>query len=225
MIFSHWNKRVSVRTQQYRLDMKGALYDMVADPRQDRDISGEKPEITASLRNAVAAWQAEVLPSIAEDDRPFPIGFDKHLTILPARDGVPGGKVQRSGKAPNCSYFTNWTSTEDRITWDVEVLQAADYEVSVYYTCPAADVGSTYELSVGDTSIRGRVSDAHDPPLRGAEADRADRGGESYVKDFRPLAAGTMRLPRGRAMLTLRALEVPGSQVMDVRCVVLKKLP
>ncbi|NLS97140.1 MAG: sulfatase-like hydrolase/transferase [Planctomycetaceae bacterium] len=225
MIFSHWNKRVSVRTQQYRLDMKGALYDMVADPGQDRDISSEKPEITARLRDAVAAWKAEVLPSIAKDDRRFLIGFDEHLTILPARDGVPGGKVQRSGKAPNCSYFTNWTSTEDRITWDVEVLQAGEYTVSVYYTCPAADVGSTYEVSVGDTSTRGRVSEAYDPPLRGAEADRADRGGESYVKEFRPLAAGTMRLPRGRAMLTVRALEIPGSQVMDVRCVVLKKLP
>ncbi len=225
MIFSHWNKRVSLRTQQYRLDMKGALYDMVADPCQDRDISGEKPELAASLRKAVTEWEEQVLPSIAEDDRPFPIGFDDHLTILPARDGVSEGKVQRSAKAPNCSYFTNWSSTEDRITWDVEVLQAARYEVSVYHTCPAADVGSTFELSVGEAVLKGQVSEAHDPPLRGAESDRAARGSESYVKDFRPLVVGTMGLARGRHKLTLRALSIPGSQVMDVRGVVLKKVP
>jgi hypothetical protein len=197
---------------------------MVADPRQDRDISKEKPEITAKLSDAVVRWKEEVLPSIAQDDRPFPIGYDDHPTILPARDGVAEGNARRSAKAPNCSYFTNWTSTEDRITWDVEVLQASEYEIDVYYTCPAADVGSTFELSVGDAVLRARVTEANDPPLRGAESDRADRGSESYVKDFRPLAAGTTRLARGRAMLTLRALEIPGSQVMDVRAVVLKKV-
>lgn len=225
MIFSHWNKRVSLRTQQYRLDMKGALYDMVADPRQDRDISEEKPEIASKLREAIDRWKEEVLPSIAEDDRPFPIGYDGHPTILPARDGVATGQAQRSAKAPNCSYFTNWTSTEDRITWDVEVLQAGEYEVIVYYTCPAADVGATFELSVGDVAIRSRVTEANDPPARGAESDRADRGNESYVKDFRPLVVGMMRLVGGRSLLTLRALDLPGSQVMEVRAVVLKKVP
>ena len=47
------------------------------------------------------------------------------------------------------------------------------------------------------------------------------RGGESYVKDFRPLRLGIVRLEKGRGELTLRALDVPGKQVMDVRAVVL----
>jgi hypothetical protein len=41
------------------------------------------------------------------------------------------------------------------------------------------------------------------------------------VKDFNPLTLGTVRLEAGRGTLTLRALEVPGSQVMDVRRVML----
>ena len=54
MLFSHQNGRVSVRTQRYRLDAKGHLYDMVTDPGQDHDVSQEHPEIAAKLAEAVA---------------------------------------------------------------------------------------------------------------------------------------------------------------------------
>src|SRR4051812_6743062 len=45
MIFSHWNGQVSVRTQQYRLDASGHLYDMTRDPGQARDIARELPDV------------------------------------------------------------------------------------------------------------------------------------------------------------------------------------
>lgn len=47
---------------------------------------------------------------------------------LPARDGVPHGNVKRNARTPNCSYFTNWISADDRITWDVEVATGGEYE-------------------------------------------------------------------------------------------------
>ena len=60
---------------------------------------------------------------------------------------------------------------------------------------------------------------ANVPPLRGADDDRVPRQGESYVKDFQPLGLGVIKLKAGRGPLTLRALKVPGKQVMDVRAV------
>ena len=48
------------------------------------------------------------------------------------------------------------------------------------------------------------------------------RVGESYVKDFQPLSLGMIELPRGRGALTLRALRIPGKQVMEVRAVELR---
>ena len=39
MIFSHWTGKVSVRTQQYRLDATGQLFDMKADPGQTTDVA------------------------------------------------------------------------------------------------------------------------------------------------------------------------------------------
>jgi arylsulfatase A-like enzyme len=225
MLFSHQNGQVSVRTQQYRLDANGRLFDLTTDPGQRRDISNEQPELTAELRRAVAAWKVEVLPP-TEDDRPFPVaGSEFPVTYLPARDGQGHGNIKRSASAPNCSFFTNWTSSEDRITWDVEVSQAGEYQVEIYYTCPAADIGSVIELRFGDNRLVTQINEAHDPPLYGMEADRVERKGESYVKDFRPLAAGAISLAQGRAPLTLRALSVPGSQVMDVRGIVLTRKP
>ena len=146
------------------------------------------------------------------------------LTQLPARDGVPHGHVMRSAGAPNCSYFKNWTSPDDRITWDVEVATAGRYEASVYYTCPPQDLGSVIELSLNDRRLEGTISEAWDPPLLGAENDRVTRHGESYVKEFKPLSLGVVELPAGRGELSLRALKVPGKQVADVRWVFLKLL-
>jgi arylsulfatase A-like enzyme len=225
MIFSHWGGKVSVRTQQYRLDAAGRLYDMEADPGQEQGVAAAHPDVAERLRKAVADWRGEVLSQLNRDSadrRPFPIGYAAlPMTQLPARDGVPHGNVRRSAAAPNCSYFTNWTSPEDRITWDVEVATAGRYEAVVYYTCPAADAGASVELSLNDSRATAKVAEAFDPPLRGAEHDRFPREGESYVKDFKPLGFGPMELKAGRGLLTLRAVEVPGKRVMDVRMVVL----
>jgi hypothetical protein len=220
MIFSHQDGLVSVRTDQFRLDARGKLFDMVADPGQDRDVSGEKPEIAARLSQAVARWKREVLTA-GKDNRPFPVGYREFsVTPLPARDGVASGAIRRSAPAPNCSYFTNWRSTEDKVTWDVAVNTAGDYEAVLLYTCPKEDVGSTVELSCQGAAVQGKVTDAFDPPLIDT-MDRVPRKGESYVKDFRKLRLGSLRLNQGRGMLTLRALSIPGKQVMDLWAVVL----
>jgi len=225
MIFSHQNGKVSVRTQQYRLDAAGMLFDMATDPGQYRDISRERPEVTARLAGAVARWRAEVLPASGSDDRPFPVGYPAFpATPLPARDGVPSGNIRRSASAPNSSYFTNWKSAGDRITWNIEVETSGKYEAVLHYTCAKQDVGSTVELSFNGSRVQGKVDEAHDPPLIGAEFDRVKREGESYVKDFRPLRLGVLPLKKGRGELILRALEIPGAQVMDLRAVTLTLL-
>jgi arylsulfatase A-like enzyme len=218
-----WNGRVSVRTQQYRLDPAGKLYDLTADPGQEKDVAAEQPGAAKMLAEVAGLWKRTVLAELpAKDDRPFPVGHAEFpIATLPARDGVPHGKVRRSARAPNCSYFTNWTSPDDRMTWDVEVATAGRYEAVVYYTCPAADVGSAVELGLNGAKVTATVAEAHDPPPRGQENDRVPRVGESYVKDFKSLPLGVVELPRGRGTLTLRATMVAGKQVADVRAVVL----
>ena len=224
MIFSHWAGRVSVRTQSYRLDDRGALFNIDSDPGQDHDLAGELPKIASWLANATAEWKAKVVPPLAAESRPFTVGYREFpLTQLPARDGVPHGHVKRSNRYPNSTYFLNWSHVDDRITWDVEVATAGRYEAVIYYACPEADLGATVELSFKGRRVAAKVAAANDPPLRGAEHDRVQRQ-ESYVKDFQPLKLGAIDLAPGRGELSLRALSIPGAQAMEVRAVSLTLL-
>ena len=221
-IFSSWRGQVSVRTQQYRLDHDGRLYDMAADPGQHHDLSDEHPAVAARLQQARAAWRKDVLLGSASRDRPFTVGYPAFpTTYLPARDGVGHGGIERSNRFPNASYFTNWTSTQDSITWDLDVATSGRYEAVVYYTARAQDLGSSVALSFGKHSVRTQITEAHAPPLVGGGRDRVPRQ-ESYVKSFKPLRLGVLPMEAGRGILTLRATEVPGPAVMDVRYVRLR---
>ena len=222
MIFNHWNGKVSVRTPRYRLDDEGRLYDMTQDPGQNKDIANDQPEVAKMLRKAVADWKKEMKTDERKDDRPFLIGADQFsITQLPARDGRPNGKIKRSASAPNCSFFTNWNNDKDTITWAVDVKTPGEYQLQVYYTAPKESVGSEIAVTSGRSNQKFTIKQANDPPPTGKENDRVPRKGESYVKDFQPLEAGTIELEEGRQTLTLQATKMTGPMVMDVRLLVL----
>jgi hypothetical protein len=220
-IYSYWRGRASVRTQRYRLDLAGQLFDMPNDPGQRTDVAAEHPEIAAELKAALDKWKTAAEAELGEDDRPYTVGYTES-TLLPARDGVVGGTAKRSNRFPNASYFLNWTSKDDRITWDIEVSRAGEYEAIVYYACPAADVGATVELSFNESSVTAKVTEPHDPPVIGAAEDRTPRT-ESYTKDFKPMSLGTISLDKARGKLTLKATDIPGGQVMEVHSIVLNR--
>ena len=95
-------------------------------------------------------WVAETKPRSSRDPetRPFTLGHpDAIFTQLPARDATPHGKIVRSNRFPNCTFMTEWTNTEDQITWELEVLGKGKYEVEMYYACPDSSVGTVLELT------------------------------------------------------------------------------
>jgi hypothetical protein len=193
------------------------------------------------LTAAASAWQTEVfaesassapgtvdrkLPGSALDPRPFPVGYREFpRSWLPARDGQPLGGVKRSAPAPNSSYFVNWTRSDDSMVWEIDVHTAGKYAVEILYTCPLADAGSTIELSFRNKCVRGQVLPGWDPPLYTNQDTLPRPHGESSMKEFRSLDLGTIDLEGGRGPLTLRALDIPGREVMHVRAVTLTLLP
>ncbi len=221
-ILTYWLGSASARTDRYRLDRRDQLFDMDKDPGQSHDIAAEEPGIVARLKPARDHWAREMYFEIEGKNRPYTVGFSP-LTLLPARDAIGHGAIRRSSRDPNGSYFTDWTSTGDRLTWYIHVGQAGDYEATVYYTCPEADIGSTIELSFRGESTKAKVAEAHNPPLEGADQDRVPRE-TSYTKDFRPLKIGSIRLEQTRGQLTLRATAIPGRQVMDIESIALRRL-
>lgn len=219
LYLNHFKGKTSVRSQKFRLDRNEKLYDMVNDHGQRTDVSDRFPKVAERLRAAMRDFERNVVSELPkQDERPFVMGHpDFDFTQIPARDGQSSGGVQRSGRAPNCSFFTNWKTRDDRIFWNAEALASGDYRVELYYTCPAKDLGSTIQLSFGDARLTAKVTQANDPPLRGAKEDRFLRKGESYVKDFKPLDLGVIHLEKGPGVLELKALNIPGEQVMEVR--------
>ncbi len=224
-IFSHWRGRTSVRSARYRLDHEGKLFDMRADPGQYHDVRTDHPEIWQSMTAARRAWETEILAEQQPEDlRPFTIGHpDFEITHLPARDARPVGAITRSNRFPNDSFFSDWTSAADAITWNVDVLAEGTFAAELYYTCPEGSEGALVELRLGDQHVAARVPAPHDPPLVGMEHDRTPRI-ESYVKDFVPMELGSITLAKGAGTLTLRALEIPGEEVMDFRLLVLRRV-
>ena len=223
-LISSWKGRVGARNQRFRLGYKGRLFDMLNDPGQRVDVSKKFPAVVQELKNSVEDFKKEVLPELGKDERPFVIGHPGVTwTQVPARDGTAHGGIKRSNKFPNCSYFTNWTKTEDYLSWDVEVGKAGTYEVELWYSCPEKDVGSVLELSFLGELLKAKVRDPHDPQLRGMKEDRSPRN-ESYVKDFKPMKMGKMKFPAGKGELKLRANKIPGNQALEFRLFMLRRI-
>lgn len=223
-IINHWRK-TSIRNQKYRLDYDGKLFDMENDPGQNTDLASAFPEIVKQLSHVMEKWQSEVFAELPEtDNRRFPIGHpDYNFTQIPARDGTNSGEIQRSDNSPNCTYFTNWINEIDSIFWPAEVIKGGTFEVDLYYTCPPEDVGSTIQLSFGKNKLVSKITEPHNPPPKGMENDRVLRT-QSYVKDFKQISFGTIQLEKGTGILTLKALDIPGSQAMDFRLLMFKRI-
>ena len=224
LLYSYWGGRASVRSQQYRLDGEGRLFDINKDRGQYIDVSDKHPRVASRLQDSLSRWKKEMTAEIDRESRPFLIGHpDFQYTQIPARDGEAHGNIERSNRFPNCTFFTNWTASSDKITWDAEVLSEGDYKAELYYTCSSENLGSTIKLSFGSAELKGKITDSHDPPLRGMEHDRVKRQ-ESYVKAFMPMDLGTMHLKKGKGTLTLEATEIAGEEAMDFRLLMFERV-
>lgn len=224
-VFNHWNGGTSVRTQKYRLDDQGRLYDMTKDIGQTSDISNSFPRIKDSLERVKLTWLKNTSAlKASKDKRAFTLGHQKHrYTQIPSRDGEPHGSIKRSNRYPNDTFFTHWTSVKDSVTWDVNVLENGAYEVTLFYTLSKGDEGVTIKLNHNKQKLITVLTESHDPPLTGMEKDRSPRM-ESYVKDFKPIILGNIILEKGRNPLVLKATEIPGKKAMDVRLLLFKRV-
>ncbi len=223
VLYSTRRDKVSVRTQRFRLDSAGRLFDIAADPGQAVNVAASHPKVTATLKKQAEKHAREMMIQFAANaERPFTVGYGASTT-LPARDGVEHGTIQRSSKAPNNSFFTHWTKKEDFITWNIDVGQSGDYEAIVYYTCAAGDEGATVQLSVeGGGSVEHKVVEVFDPPLYDKSKERVEKS-HYFVKDFKPLRLGLLRLKKGRGTLRLTAKDIRGSRVIDVHSIELNR--
>lgn len=222
IIINAWRGKVSARNQQFRLDHQGDLYDIENDPGQNTIVNDAYPAVFSKLTEAADRFRSDIM-TIQVPPRPHTIGHpDTRYNNLPVGIAKIEGGIERSNRWTNCSFLQNWTSVEDRITYDVEIQGEGTFEAALYYTCPPADVGSLIRLSVNGNAVETRVTRGHDPPLTGMENDRVKRT-ESYEKDWAVLEIGNIELGPGTGTLTLQALDIPGNSVLDLHLLTLTK--
>lgn len=218
LIFSFWKGRLSVKSGKFRMDQKGNLYDLESDSGQYTDISKKMPKLTKRLRTAMDGFKKNDAAGYDEDERPFLIGHpDYKYTQIPARDASWTGSIKRSNRFPNCSYLSNWTSVNDKIYWQAKLPANGTFDVELQYACRKADVGTELELGFNGTKIRRKITQAHEVPEHGGENDRTGKRMESYVKDWKTIKFGRLKLKKGDGELTLRALKIPGDSAIDFR--------
>ena len=99
-------------------------------------------------------------------------------------------------------------------------MTEGEYEVQLYYTCPEEDVGSTIQLSFKNSKLEYELTDAFESELL-TDDDVYPRM-EGYVKEFKRVTLGRIQFDKGVGTLSLKASDIPGSQVMDFRLLMLK---
>lgn len=234
----------AVRTEQYRLVrlIKGRqggssatpndknavpwkLYDMKADPGEKKDLATQKPEVVAKLSKLYEAWMDDI--SKAGLKRfPIPVGYpEENPVLLNAPQAYFDGSL-RFYRGPGFAHdwLTGWTDAKSKAWFDLDVVRAGTYKVSLRYACPKADAGSKIQLRVGDASLQKLVKTAEAPFVKLPHRD--ERGRTRYVnREWGTLEMGTVSLTKGRQRLSIEALSLAGKQVMDLKAVSLEMIP
>jgi len=219
--------------QQYNLIDGHELYDLIEDPGEQHDISSQHPELVKELRAKYEETFQQASKVHGFVRLPIPVGYwEENPVTLPAAQCCleMASPTHCSG---NLKYFitpsgfahdwlTNWTSLEDAALWDVDVVAAGRYEVSLKYLCPASDVGSTVRVTAAGRSVTGTITQ---PTSMSLKPHRNLMEADVYpVMNWAEVYLGTLDLPKGITRLEVRALTKKGKTVMDLSGARLKRV-
>jgi alpha-mannosidase len=98
------------------------------------------------------------------------------------------------------SDICTWTDPQDWVSWQLSLKRSGDYVVDLRYSCAEGSEGSTFEVSVGNAKLTGKIA----KPTASWE-------------HFQTLKVGTVRLNEtGNLTLSIKPLSKPGSAVMNL---------
>jgi arylsulfatase A len=216
----------AARTQRYRLVNEGRgyeLYDMESDPGQKRNVAAERPDVVNDLSAAYDAWHRDV--TIKGFTRfPIPVGYDQENPVrlqAPRAYFTAGLRFHgRQGWAND--WITGWSSGADDVHWEIDVVQAGNYEVTLGYLCPDADAGSVIQVVAGDARLATKTCGT-DYIKHPSLPDRVART-ESPERNWAELKFGQIRLKKGRTNLKVTAVTIPGREAIELRYVSLQRM-
>ncbi len=132
---------------------------------------------------------------------------DGSITLNAADAQLEGHSIQleRKDNVPNIGF---WTDAADSAQWSIEIAHPGRFEVEATYACDPSSGGSECMLSIGSSEGSALVEPT------------------ASWNDFRTVAAGVMTLENaGRFEAVLRAKSKPGMGVINLRSLVLRRVP
>jgi arylsulfatase A len=230
LLFSVMWSGQAVRSSQYRLVLKGrpqGLFDVEADPGATRDLSGDKPEVVAELKAAFDEFHPSATrsgPNTPGERLPIPVGHEVAPEVdIPAPYCFRGGPrgLRFSAGGWDWEWIKNWTKPRQFVWWELDVVRPGRYEVSIVYTCPAADIGSKMQLRIGGQTIPFTVDQVAEPDEI-TFPDRYPRW-ESNDRHWGRMVLGTAELDKGRTKLEIRAKKIAGRSPLELQKVFVRR--
>jgi alpha-L-fucosidase len=168
--------------------------------RDDDDLTIEVPDAAPDKIDTVVVVEIQGEPIVTAGDIKQ---ADDRSIALHARDAETHGgtiRYEQGGGKDNIGY---WTNPEDWVSWVCRVNTPATFDVYVTYACTQPG-GSRYVVEVADQKI---------------EATTESTGSWTAFKSHK---IGTVKLSEDRHILSVKAKDLKGEGVMNLRSVELK---
>ena len=211
------HRNYAVRRGQWKLVGGNELFDLSRDPYEQKNLAERQPERVKELQEAFDRWSQEVVPSEDLVRLPVPVSGEDTPSIM--SNMFMGGTVvdiawaRLHGQGLRYGYdklirdkITGWEDPDDFIRWHLDVEREGRYEVILQYGCGVADAGSRIQIASGDA----RVEFVVEPT--------------SAVDVWRTQGVGFLDLRRGLSTMEIRVLSKPGTSVMDLHEVRLRRV-
>lgn len=134
------------------------LYDLESDPTESNDIAAKHPGITKKLRKEVESWYQDIIETEGTfDEAVYPVGdWSEYATPinLDSAEAILGGAQRDSGSGFS---FGNWTAQGDGLAYKLDVLEAGQYVVDLFYDAIREELGSTFSVGVADNRVTGEI--------------------------------------------------------------------
>ena len=199
------------------------LYDMIADSAEKNDLASSQPKVVDTLSRQYEEFVDDIF-SDSLSRFPLPVGYNEHNPVsLHASQAYFRDPVHyQSGRGFAHDWLTGWTSTAGKVWFEINVVQAGIYMVSIQLGCPGVDAGSRIRVTANRNSCEASVPSAPSQEIQLPH--REERSRSTFrERDWTTLEVGRIELREGKQDLTIEALSMPGKQVMDFKLLMLER--
>lgn len=218
--FPNPNKRWSISDQRWKLvglfgdkvepePSKWKLYDLQNDPGEEKVLTSQYPDKVAELRAEFLRWFNDATEGVTYAPIPIPVGDpDEPVVEIQASWGHwEGPNVNYTFDGYDWDSIGGWKEPGEKVEWNLDVRTAGEYEVTATYGCAPSGMGGRFRVQVGEEASL-----------------TADVRPTSNREVFERFTLGTLHLPKGKARLTVEAVDVEGSELMRLNRLWLRKI-